>query len=65
MKVTYDQEVDVVRIVLSDADIEESDEDKPGIVIDYDNAGGVVGLEILDASKRMSDPKTLEYVVRG
>ena len=65
MKVTYDQEVDVVRIVLSDADIEESDEDKPGIVIDYDSAGGVVGLEILDASKRMSDPRTLEYAVRG
>lgn len=65
MKVTYDQEVDIVRIILNDTSIEESDEDKPGIIIDYDSAGGVVGLEILDASKRMTDPKTLEYVVRG
>ena len=43
MKVTYDQEVDVLRIILSDADIEESDEDKPGIIIDYDDHGNVVG----------------------
>jgi hypothetical protein len=30
VKVTYDPEVDVLRILLSDAPIEESDEDKPG-----------------------------------
>ena len=65
MKVTYDQEVDIVRIILSDAEIEESDEDKPGIIIDYDDDGNVVGLEILDASSRMTDPRTLEYAVTG
>ena len=64
MKVTYDQEVDIVRIILNDSAIEESDEDKPGIVIDYDDSGAIVGLEILDASERISDPKTLEYVVK-
>ena len=36
MKVTYDQEVDILRIILNDEDIDESDEDKPGIIIDYD-----------------------------
>ena len=65
MKVTYNQEVDILRIILSDADIEESDEDKPGIIIDYDDHGNVVGLEILDASSRMTDPRTLEYAVTG
>ena len=65
MKVTYDQEVDILRIILSDADIEESDEDKPGIIIDYDHHGNIVGLEILDASSRMADPRTLEYAVTG
>jgi len=65
MKVTYDQEVDILRIILSDADIEESDEDKPGVIIDYDDGGNVVGLEILDASSRMTDPRTLEYAVTG
>ena len=37
MKVTYDQEVDILRIILNDADIDDSDEDKPGIIIDYDD----------------------------
>ncbi len=65
MKVTYDQEVDILRIVLNDVDIEESDEDKPGVIIDYDDHGNVVGLEILDASTRIANPRTLEYAVTG
>ena len=63
MKVTYDPEVDVLRILLSSAPIEESDEDKPGIILDYDKDGNVVGLEILDASKRMENPRAMEYTV--
>ena len=62
---TYDPEVDVVRILLSDAPIEESDEDKPGVILDYDKDGNVVGLEILDASKRVSNPRSVEYAVAG
>ena len=64
MKVTYDPEVDVLRISLSNAPIEESDEDKPGVILDYDKDGNIVGLEILDASKRVSDP-LLRRVRRG
>ena len=62
MKVTYDQEVDVLRIILND---EDSDENKPGVIIDYDGQGNVVGLEVLDASTRIANPRTLEYVVTG
>jgi uncharacterized protein YuzE len=53
MKVTYDAVVDVVRILLSDAPIEESDEEKPGVILDYDKEGNLVGLEILNASQFM------------
>jgi uncharacterized protein YuzE len=56
MKVTYDAEVDALRILLSNAPIGESDEDKPGVILDYDKAGNIVGLEILEASKRISTP---------
>ena len=63
MKVTYDQEVDILRIILNDADIDDSDEDKPGIIIDYDGRGNIVGMEILDASRRIDDPGTIEYIV--
>ena len=65
MKVTYDQEVDILRIVLNDSAIEESDEDKPGVIIDYDDGGNVIGLEILHASSRIANPRTLEYAVTG
>ena len=43
MKITYDPEVDVVRILFSSAPIEESDEDKPGVIIAYDKDGNIVG----------------------
>ena len=65
MKVVYDQEVDVLRILFSKAAIEESDEDKPGIILDYDRDGNIVGLEVLDASKRMENPRSLDYAVTG
>jgi uncharacterized protein YuzE len=63
MKVKYDSEVDVLSILLSDAPVEESDEAKPGVILDYDRDGNVVGLEILDASKRMGNPMSVEYAV--
>jgi uncharacterized protein YuzE len=65
MKVVYDQEVDVLRIVFNTAEIEESDEDKPGVIMDYDNNGNLVALEVLDASKRIEDPRALDYAVTG
>ena len=63
MKVTHDLEMDVLHILLSSAPIEESDEDKPGIIFDYDKDGNVVGLEILDASKWTENPRVMEYTV--
>jgi uncharacterized protein YuzE len=65
VKITYDPEVDVIRILFSDAPIEESDEEKPGVILDFDKNGNVVGLEILDASRRMENPRSVEYAVAG
>ena len=65
MKITYDPDVDVLRILFSNTPIEESDEDKPGVILDYDKDGNIVGLEILDASKRMENPRSIEYAVAG
>ncbi len=63
MKITYDQEVDILRIIFSDTPIEESDEEKPGIIFDYDEHGNIVGLEILDASKQEQNPRSVEYYI--
>ena len=65
MKIVYDQQVDVLRIVFSAAQVDESDEDKPGLVLDYDRDGNIVGLEVLDASKRVESPTALDYAVTG
>ncbi|MBE9192149.1 DUF2283 domain-containing protein [Gloeocapsopsis crepidinum LEGE 06123] len=54
MKATYNQEDDVLWIRWSN-EIDESDETEPGIIVDYDKQGNVVGLEILDASKRIKN----------
>jgi len=53
----------VLCITFSENKIAESDEDKPGIVLDYDMSGAVVGIEILDASKKMDNPAKIEYEV--
>ncbi len=65
MKITYDPDVDILRIVFSDAPVEESDEEKPGVILDFDKSGNVIGLEILDASRRMENPRSVEYAVSG
>ncbi len=63
MKVTYDPEVDVLRIVFRDVAVEESDEDKPGVILDYDKDGNIVGLEVLNASQRVENPRGVDYAV--
>lgn len=61
MKITYDRETDTLQLVFTSAPVEESDEDKPGVIIDYDKNGNVVGMEILDASKRIEDPQAVRF----
>jgi uncharacterized protein YuzE len=63
MNIKFDKETDIVYLRFSDADIVESDEDKPGVIIDYDKDGNVVGIEMLDASKKMEKPGSLVYEV--
>jgi uncharacterized protein YuzE len=65
MKVTYDQEVDVLRIVFNNEPIDESETINPGIILDYDKDGNVVGMEMLYASKRIEDPRSMEFTIAG
>ena len=61
MKVIYDTKADILTIILKNSSIIESDEEKEGIILDYDAAGDVVSLEILDAKKRVSEPTQISY----
>ena len=55
VKVVYDPEVDFLSVLLSDAPVAESDREKPG--------SNMVSFEILDTSKRMPNPMSVEYAV--
>ena len=64
MKVTYNPELDILRVLLNESSkIEDSDEQKPGIIIDYDKDGSIIAFEILDASKHVSNPNLMQYEI--
>jgi uncharacterized protein YuzE len=66
VKATYDASTDTLSIVFnSDARVVESDEDKPGVILDYDEGGNLVSLEILDASKRVSEATRIDFEMTG
>jgi uncharacterized protein YuzE len=62
MKVTYDPRTDSLTVILKEGvPVAESDEDKPGVILDYDDEGNLLSLEILDASRRVTDARRIEY----
>ena len=65
MKATYDASTDTLTLELGAGLVTESDQEKPGVIIDYDASGSIVGIEILDASKRVADARTMQFQVAG
>jgi YD repeat-containing protein len=63
VKATYDSKTDTLTLELKDGTVAESDEDKPGVILDYDAQGNLLGIEVLDASRRVSDARTMDFQV--
>ena len=59
MKVIYDEDTDTLTLILRDVPVAESDEDKPGLILDYDASGHLVSIEVLDASTCVEDPRSI------
>jgi uncharacterized protein YuzE len=59
MRITYDQEVDAIYIRFGEK-MFETHHLADGVAADYDVEGHLVGIELLDASKRVGDPKSRE-----
>lgn len=57
MKLKIDKESDALYFRLDDDEIIESEEVQPGIILDFDKNGRVVGIEILSLSTRFSPEK--------
>jgi uncharacterized protein YuzE len=66
MKVFYDPKTDTLSVIFrEDVPVAESDEARPGIILDYDAQGNLVSLEILDASKQVTDVFRVEFQTVG
>jgi len=63
MKVSYDPETDTLTIELKAGRVAESDESKPGVILDFSTDGDLLGLEILDASKRVDQTRSVQLEV--
>ena len=63
MRVRYDGGTDTLTVIFADSPVVESDEDKPGTILNYDASGNLVSIEILDASRRVGLPTQIEYQV--
>ena len=58
MKLKVDHEADALYLSLSEAPAAESEEVAPGIIVDYDEQGHAVGIEMLHLSKRAKNADT-------
>jgi uncharacterized protein YuzE len=59
MKVAYDAGTDILTVIFRESPVEESDEHRPRVILDYDRQGFLVSVEVLEASKRVQEPTSV------
>ena len=55
MKIKLDKDVDALYFRLDESRIVDSEEVRPGVILDYDENDGVVGIEFLNVSSRVAE----------
>lgn len=55
MKIKYDQEADVIYLRFGEGKIVESDEIRDGLIVDYDENGNPIAIEILNAKEILAN----------
>ena len=63
MKVTYDRETDTMTITFREARIRESDELRPGVIVDFGYEGTPVRIEVLQASRVIENTREIQFAV--
>ncbi|RLE32754.1 hypothetical protein DRJ58_04800 [Candidatus Acetothermia bacterium] len=61
MTVIYDPHTDTLTLILKESPVVERDEAKPGMILDYDAEGDLVSIEVLAASKQVTEPQGIEF----
>ncbi len=66
LKINYDSKTDTLSLILKEnVSVIESDEEKPGIMLDYDGEGDLVSMEVLDASRRVTEAQKVDFQIVG
>ena len=63
MKFEYDPQADALYIRLAAGTVAETDEVRPGVILDYDANGKVLGIEMLNVSQTADNPRELAMEV--
>ena len=61
MKLDYDEKADALYVRFSDQRVAESEEARPGLILDFDGAGHIVAIELLNARAQL-DPAALANI---
>lgn len=61
MRLRIDEEADALHLQLVDVPVVESEEVAPGVIVDYDAASQVVGIEVLYLSKRPQPVNLMDF----
>jgi uncharacterized protein YuzE len=61
MKITYDKQADAMYIMLNEREVAYSEENPTGVVVDFDDNGDMVGIELLEVSKRTDSLEEMTY----
>jgi uncharacterized protein YuzE len=62
IRTAYDPEADAMFVWFGPEDTKSAgtEEVAPGVMLDFDSEGRVIGIEVLDVSRRMAQPKAAE-----
>jgi uncharacterized protein YuzE len=63
VRVRFDEQADALYLRLNDSPVAESEEVRPGVVLDLDERGEIVGIEILRVGERLptAELKHMEF----
>lgn len=65
MKIEYDREADALYIQFREAAVEDNIDIEEGVTVDVDDNHHIIGLEILDVSKRFSPSELTKLTIEN
>ncbi|MGF1566474.1 MAG: DUF2283 domain-containing protein [Nodosilinea sp.] len=63
MQITYDPDRDILQIAFNRREVGETAQISPNLILDYDDDGLIVGLELRQASQRVENPMSVRFTV--